>query len=182
MSADASVARKMRVNPVGLGNSKPSVTVVVPCYNYARYLPAAVCSALSQCGVQVDVVIVDDASSDDSLAVARALAANDPRITVLAHACNTGPVQTFNDGLTAVRGQFLVRLDADDLLTPGSLERSVAVAQQCPSVGLVYGHPLNFSGEALPLPTNKADALDDLARPAVACKLLPVRTQCDRSP
>jgi hypothetical protein len=104
----------------------------------------------------VDVVIVDDASSDDSLAVARGFAASDPRVTVIAHGKNTGPVQTFNDGLAEVRGEFLVRLDADDLLTPGSLERAVAVARRYPSVGLIYGHPLHFSGDTLPAPRTRA--------------------------
>jgi glycosyltransferase involved in cell wall biosynthesis len=123
-----------------------TVTVVVPNYNYARYLQDAVYSVLSQRGVTVDVIIVDDASTDNSLEVARELAAGDRRVSVLVHEANAGPVRTFNDGLAEARGEFLVRLDADDVLTPGSLERSVAVAQHFPSVGLVYGHPLHFSG------------------------------------
>jgi glycosyltransferase involved in cell wall biosynthesis len=121
------------------------VTVVIPNYNYARYLPDAVHSALSQHGVNVDVIIVDDASTDNSLEVASKLAAQDNRVCVLVHEKNAGPVTTFNDGLAKARGEFLVRLDADDILTPGSLERAVAVAQHFPSVGLVYGHPLHFS-------------------------------------
>jgi glycosyltransferase involved in cell wall biosynthesis len=123
-----------------------TVTAVVPCYNYARYLPDAVHSVLSQRGVTVDVIIVDDASTDNSVEVARELAAEDKRVSVLVHKKNAGPVTTFNDGLAEARGEFLVRLDADDVLTPGSLERSVAVTQHFPSVGLVYGHPLHFSG------------------------------------
>lgn len=122
-----------------------TVTIVIPNYNYARYLPHAVDSALTQRGVVTDVVIVDDASTDNSMEVAHKLAAADGRIRILAHRTNSGPVATFNDGLAAARGEFLVRLDADDLLTPGSLERSVAVAQHFPSVGLIYGHPLHFS-------------------------------------
>jgi glycosyltransferase involved in cell wall biosynthesis len=141
--------RKVRPLPNPDGNA--TVTVVVPCYNYARYLPQAVESALSQAGVVVDVVVVDDCSTDESLAVARSLAARDARVKVIAHGCNSGPVQTFNDGLEQARGEFLVRLDADDLLTPGSLERSVAVMRAHPSVGLVYGHPLHFSGTGLPV-------------------------------
>ena len=127
-----------------------TVTVVIPCYNYARYLPQAVASVLGQQGVAVNIVIVDDASTDDSLAVARALARRDPRVTVIAHRHNAGPVQTFNDGLSVARGEFLVRLDADDLLTPGALSRAVAVMRAHPSVGLVYGHPLHFSQDRLP--------------------------------
>ncbi len=132
-----------------------SVSVVIPCYNYAPYLPQAVGSVLSQSGVAVDVVIVDDASTDESLTVANALAEGEPRVQVLSHSRNAGPVQTFNDGLARARGEFLVRLDADDLLTPGSLARSVAVMRSYPTVGLVYGHPLHFSGPTLPAARTK---------------------------
>ncbi|MEL5991502.1 glycosyltransferase family A protein [Microbacterium phosphatis] len=121
-----------------------TVTVVIPCFNYARFLEQAVHSALTQAGVDVEVIIVDDASTDDSLALARRLSSRDERVRVLANAVNRGPVATFNRGLAAARGEFLVRLDADDLLTPTALLRAVAVMQNLPEVGLVYGHPLHF--------------------------------------
>ena len=126
---------------------RPTVTVVIPCFNYGRFLPGAVASALSQDGVEVDVVVVDDRSTDNSLAVARTLAVEHPAVRVLAHDTNRGMVATFNDGLAFVSGEFLVRLDADDLLTPGSLARAAALARCYPSVGLVYGHPRHFTGE-----------------------------------
>lgn len=144
--------RPVAVDPAAKQRAPATVGVVIPCYNYARYLPAAVNSVLSQEGVAVDIVIVDDASTDDSRTVARAFARRDARVRVIEHAENAGPVATFNDGLEAVRGEFLVRLDADDLLTPGSLQRAVAVARRFPSVGLVYGHPLHFTDEILPPP------------------------------
>ncbi len=136
--------------PAPEADGPPRVSVVVPCHNYGRYLPEAVGSALGQAGVEVEVVVVDDASTDDSLAVARRLAAADPRVRVLAHETNRGPVRTFNDGLAVATGEFLVRLDADDLLTPGSLARSAALCRRHPEVGLVYGHPLHFSGRRPP--------------------------------
>ncbi len=138
------VARKLTVRPQS-EVKEATVSVVIPCYNYARFLPDAVRSALSQEGAIVDVIIVDDKSTDASLSVANELAAFDSRITVLAHRDNAGPVKTFNDGLALARGEFLVRLDADDLLTPGSLRRAIAVMQRFPSVGLVYGRPVHFS-------------------------------------
>lgn len=83
-----------------------TVTIVIPNYNYARYLPHAVDSALTQRGVVTDVVIVDDASTDNSMEVAHKLAAADGRIRILAHRTNSGPVATFNDGPAAARGNF----------------------------------------------------------------------------
>jgi hypothetical protein len=142
------VRRRCKPKDVGTGQF-PTVTVVIPCFNYARYLRAAVESVLIQEGALVDIVIVDDASTDKSLAVARELASRHRRIRVMAHPDNLGAVRTFNDGLAQASGEFLVRLDADDMLSPGSIARSVAVARAFPSVGLVYGHPVHFSS-ALP--------------------------------
>jgi hypothetical protein len=133
---------------------------------------------MSQTDVDVDVVIVDDKSTDDSLAVARRLAAREPRIRVVVHAVNAGPVATFNDGLALVTGTYLVRLDADDALTPGSLARAVALAEAFPDVGIVYGHPLHFSGEELPAARTRvrgwrvwsgASWLEDRCRLGVNC-------------
>lgn len=129
------------------------VSVVVPCYNYGRYLAQCVESVLTQQGVDVEVIIVDDASSDDSVEVARSLA-KDRRVTVIEQPTNRGPVQTFNHGLSATRGEFIVRLDADDMLTPGSLRRAVALALNFPSVGLVYGRPVHFTGTRPPARTS----------------------------
>lgn len=135
-----------------------TVSVVVTCYNYAEYLPAAVASAVGQRDVEVEVVIVDDASSDRSLEVARELERRHAAVTVIANPRNLGAPEAFNAGLDAATGEYLVRLDADDLLTPGSLARSVAVMQALPSVGLVYGRPLHFSEDRLPAARDDARA------------------------
>ena len=150
------LSRRMRVKPVLERPYIATVTVVISCYNYAHYLPQAVLSCTEQDGVDVDVIIVDDASTDSSLSVARSLAETHANVSVLAHSQNKGMVETFNDGAKAATGEFLVRLDADDLLTPGSLARATLVAQNYPSVGLVYGHPIHFSTETLPKPRTKA--------------------------
>jgi glycosyltransferase involved in cell wall biosynthesis len=147
--APASMSHKLNVRP-SARILPATVTVIIPCYNYVRFLPDAVESALSQEGASVNVIVVDDKSTDDSLAVARKLANADARITVVAHETNVGPVQTFNDGLAVAKGEFLVRLDADDLLTPGSIRRALAVMQRFPTVGLVYGRPIHFTGDKRP--------------------------------
>jgi hypothetical protein len=121
--------------------------VVIPCFNYESYLEDAVRSVLQQAGVDTEIIIVDDCSTDGSLRLAQRLAESDGRVTVLANEENRGPVDTFNRGLEETRGQYLVRLDADDLLTPGSLARACALLESHPSVGLVYGHPRHFRGD-----------------------------------
>lgn len=131
----------------GLAGRRPRVTVVIPCYNYGHYLPQAVASALDQRGIDVDVLIVDDASPDGSADVARALAAADDRVDLLVHEENQGHIATYNDGLGRATGDYVVLLSADDLLTTDSLSRSVALMEHHPDVALVYGYAADFEHE-----------------------------------
>jgi glycosyltransferase involved in cell wall biosynthesis len=115
------------------------------------FLEEAVSAVLGQDGVDPRVIIVDDASPDDSASIARALAAADSRVTVVVHDTNKGHIQTYNDGLALVETEFVTLVSADDLLTPGALRRACALMRSHPSVGLVYGLPLEFS-EGRPRP------------------------------
>jgi glycosyltransferase involved in cell wall biosynthesis len=141
--------RSSRLARVGAGNSvtRPRVTVVIPCYNYARYLPDAVGSVTAQEGVNLDVVIVDDASTDNSVEVAESIVTRDPRVRLVRHESNRGHVETSNEALSLATGEYVVKLDADDLLTPGSLARSTALMERCPDMVLCYGFPLRFRGD-----------------------------------
>lgn len=121
------------------------VSVVVPCYRYGRYLAASVTSALDQRGVDVEVIIVDDASGDGSADIARRLGEEDARVRVIVHTQNRGHIATFNEGLDAATGAYVSLLSADDLLAPGSLARSVSLLQHHPMVGMVYGHAESFN-------------------------------------
>jgi hypothetical protein len=125
--------------------TRPTVSIVVPCYRYGHHLPGAVASALGQPGVDVDVIVVDDASPDDSAAVGAALARSDPRVRFVEHSTNQGHIATYNDGLALATGDYVVLLSADDLLTPGSLARATALLEAHPTVGFAYGHPREFA-------------------------------------
>jgi glycosyltransferase involved in cell wall biosynthesis len=123
-----------------------SVSVVIPCYKYGHFLEEAVTSVLDdQEGVDVQVLIIDDASPDDSAEVARKLAARDPRVEVMVHATNKGHIATYNEGLLEwADGDYCVLMSADDRLTPGALRRARDLLDARPSVGFVYGYPLWF--------------------------------------
>jgi glycosyltransferase involved in cell wall biosynthesis len=123
----------------------PRVSVVIPCYNYGHFLPACVDSVLDQSGVEVDVLIVDDASPDGSAAVAHKIAGADARVRVIAHETNKRHIATYNEGLAQVDGEYVVLLSADDLLAPGSLARSAALLRAHPEVGMVYGFSPGFA-------------------------------------
>lgn len=132
--------------------ARPVVSVVIPCYNYAHFLPEAVDSVLSQPGVELEVIVVDDCSTDDSAAVAEALAAKHPEVRLIRNPVNLRHIATYNVGLAATTGDFVVLLSADDLLAPGALARAVAVFVAHPEVVLVYGRAVTFNERPLPEP------------------------------
>jgi glycosyltransferase involved in cell wall biosynthesis len=123
-----------------------SVSVVIPCYRYGHFLEDAVTSVLDdQEGVDVRVLIIDDASPDDSAEVARKIAARDPRVEVIVHSANKGNIATYNEGLLEwAEGDYCVLMSADDRLTSGALLRARDLLDAHPQVGFVYGRALWF--------------------------------------
>jgi glycosyltransferase involved in cell wall biosynthesis len=130
------------------------VDVVVPCYNYARFLEGCLHSVLNQSVKDVRVLIIDDASSDESLSVARKIAQADPRVTVIAHVENKGHIDTYNEGIAWALAEYFLLLSADDLLVPGSLERAVEIMDANPDVVLTYGECIAWH-DHLPMPDIK---------------------------
>lgn len=117
-----------------------SVDVVVPCYNYGRFLERCVDSVLSQEGVDVRVLIIDDASPDDTPTVARRIAERDPRVEYRRHATNCGHIATYNEGLLGwACAKYSLLLSADDVLAPGALARAASVMDQDETIGMTYG-------------------------------------------
>ena len=135
----------------------PLVKVIVPCYNYAAFLPECVNSALSQEGVHVRVLIVDDCSPDETPAVAGRLAAADARVEHRRHERNLGLVASANEGLQwAADSDYVAIVSADDMLAPGSLRRATGVMEDNPGVGLAYGRAVQFISGRDPLEAGRA--------------------------
>lgn len=96
-------------------------SVIVPAYNAENTLQQAVGSALQQTGIRLEVLVIDDASTDGTAAVAEALAARDPRVRLLRQPMNRGPAAARNRGLVDALGTWVALLDADDEFAPGRL-------------------------------------------------------------
>jgi glycosyltransferase involved in cell wall biosynthesis len=104
----------------------PLVSVVTPVFNAAATLAATVASVRAQSLADWELLLVDDASTDGSLGLARALAAADPRIRVLAREANGGAAAARNAAIRAARGRLVAFLDADDRWHPEKLARQTA--------------------------------------------------------
>lgn len=118
------------------------VSVIVPIYNAAKFLPAAIESVLAQTYGHWELLLVDDGSTDSSTAIARRYAQHHPdRIRCLAHegGQNRGKSTTRNLGIQHAQGEYVAFLDADDLFLPDKLARQVAFLAARPEAGMVYG-------------------------------------------
>jgi hypothetical protein len=148
------------------GGVMSSVSVVIPCYKYGHFLEDAVASVLDdQPGVDVRVLIIDDASPDDSAMKAREIAARDPRVEVIVHQANKGNIATYNEGLLEwADSDYCALLSADDRLTPGALRRARDLLDANPGVGFVYGRAVWVMPGAH-VPTARTSPRGSLVRP-----------------
>src|SRR4051812_6346111 len=103
-------------------------SVIVPAFNAGQSLERAVESALAQSVADIEVIVVDDGSTDQTRSVAEALAKCDPRVRVLALPANGGVSAARNAGIAAARGEWIALLDADDAFLPDRLQRLVGAA------------------------------------------------------
>ncbi len=119
-----------------------SIDIVIPNYNYGHHLAGCVSSVLDQGIDDLRILIIDNASSDDSASVAHALAQDDPRIELHLRSTNLGAHASFNEGIDWAEGDYLLVLCADDLLVPGALHEARGILDREPSANLAYGASL----------------------------------------
>jgi hypothetical protein len=112
----------------------PRMTVLMPVYNGARYLREAVDSILAQSLSDFEFLIIDDGSTDASADIIRSYA--DPRITLVENGENLGLVATLNRGLALAKGDYVARMDCDDISLPRRLERQIAFMDAHPEIGI----------------------------------------------
>jgi glycosyltransferase involved in cell wall biosynthesis len=118
------------------------IDVVVPCYQYGRFLSENVDSILSQPVADLRVLIIDNGSTDNTLEAAKEIAGRDQRVQILAYKTNRGQHAGYNAGIDWASSEFFMILDADDVLAPGCLPRAVDVLSADPSIVFAHGKEL----------------------------------------
>jgi glycosyltransferase involved in cell wall biosynthesis len=132
--------------------TSPYFSVIMPMFNRSMTIRRAIESCLSQKFPDFELLITDDASSDDSVAVASSYA--DSRIKIFRHAHNRGPCPARNTAIAHARGKWCVIVDSDFALLPGALENLLARTRNAPpEIGSVASSCLWDTGEITPLPT-----------------------------
>ena len=116
---------------------EPVVSVVMPVRDGARYLDQAIASVLSQTLRALELVVVDDGSSDETPRLLHAWQERDPRVRILRRRAPGGVVRALREGVDLAGAQYLARLDADDRSAPDRLRRQVEVFRARPALGLL---------------------------------------------
>lgn len=112
----------------------PQVTVLMPVYNTAPYLREAIDSILNQTFADFEFLIIDDASTDGSIEIVKSY--DDPRIRFFEKPGNTGYTNSLNMGLETARGEYIARMDSDDISLPERLAKQVSFMNAHPEVGM----------------------------------------------
>ena len=128
---------------------KPEVSVLIPAYNKERHIERAVRSVLSQSLQDLEVVIMDDASTDKTPDIIRKLAESDPRIRIVTHTQNQGTLVSRLDAFQASAGRYLLCLDADDTLDRECVETLLKTARKTDSDMTGFGARLLAGGKTI---------------------------------
>ena len=108
----------------------PLVSVIMPAYNAERFIARSIESALNQTVQEIELIVIDDCSSDNTCRIAEEYAAGDTRVTVLRNEQNMGVARTRNRGFDVCRGAYVALLDSDDIWYPAKLEKQLALIQK----------------------------------------------------
>ena len=143
------------------GRGAPVVSVIVPAYNVAPYIGAAIDSALTQTFDDIEILVVDDGSTDETAAIVSAAQQRDGRVRLIQQA-NGGLSAARNAALPVARGELFALLDGDDLWDPWYLYEQLAIFRARPDVSIVTGNAVNLGGShdgepARPHPDRRPD-------------------------
>jgi glycosyltransferase involved in cell wall biosynthesis len=125
----------------------PLASVVIPTYNREAFIEDAIHSVLVQSHPAIEILVVDDGSTDGTSRLLRRLQATHPKIQVLENRRRKGPSGARNSGILAAKGDYVAFLDSDDTWLPGHLSDGIRFLEMHPEIPLVFG---NFRVEAYP--------------------------------
>jgi len=120
------------------------IDVIVPCHKYGHFLAECVESVLQEPVSDLRVLIIDDASPDETAEVAAELARRDSRVALLRHPANRGHITSYNEGLDWAAADYTLLLSADDMVLPAALMRATKFLDAHPEAGFVYGPFVEF--------------------------------------
>ena len=167
--------------PAGMSASVPTVSVVMPCYNAARTIAASIASVLEQSLVRLELIVVDDGSTDETPHIVESICHRDARVQLLRQS-NSGPSAARNRGISAAQGELIAFLDSDDLWMRDHLSRTMAPLLSDQGIDVAFAGAVYIDGDGRPtggktrLASTDVDAASLLhSNPAGTCSTIVAR-------
>ncbi len=139
-----------------------TISVIIPVFNGAETIAETLDSVLAQTWPNWEIIVVNDGSTDSTLAILEAYQQQHPELDdrfQLLNFMNSGVSLSRNRGLAVARGDYIAFLDGDDLWTPGKLQRQWQALQDTPTAAVAYSFTQNLSGDRLS-PSRRSGALE----------------------
>ncbi len=132
-----------------LEESKPRITVLMPVYNGSTYIAVAIESVLAQTYQDFELLVINDGSTDDSALIVKSY--DDPRVRLINNEQNLGLITTLNRGVKLAKGQYLARMDQDDISLPDRLEKQIKYMEAHPEVAVLgsWAYTIDAKGEVV---------------------------------
>lgn len=131
---------------------KPLVSVICLCFNHEAFVEEAILSVINQSYDQIEIIVIDDASSDGSVEKIDRLKQEHQNLRILVHTTNVGNCRSFNEGLSQAKGKYIIDFATDDVMLPERIERQVAFFEKCEDpIGVIYSNSdyINESGNRI---------------------------------
>ncbi|MEI7597375.1 MAG: glycosyltransferase [Bacteroidota bacterium] len=143
-----------------MGRNSPEISVVMPVYNGAKFLREAIDSILSQTFADFEFIIIDDGSTDETISIVNSY--TDSRIRLFLNERNMGIIDSLNKGLIQATGNFIARMDADDISMHNRFEKQYQYLNEHPEIALIgcQAEKINIQGETVGIFSSPTDLLD----------------------
>ena len=115
----------------------PLVSVIMPAYNSEQFIEKSIRSALAQTYSNLEIIVIDDCSSDGTVQIVQKLAQEDNRVRLIQNETNAGAANSRNKGMDCSRGAYVALLDSDDIWYPDKLQKQIKLAEET-GAGLIY--------------------------------------------
>lgn len=113
------------------------VSILLPCYNAENYISEALESLINQTYKHLEIILINDGSTDNTMSICEEYAKKDERISIFVNDQNMGLIYTLNKAVTLAKGEFIARMDADDISHPNRIERQVQYLEQHDSISIL---------------------------------------------
>ena len=151
------------------------VSVVIPCYNQSKYLPDAVLSVINSTYKNIEIIVVNDGSTDITEENLKKLL---PDNVILLNQKNSGVCAARNNGINASTGEYILPLDADDKIAPEYIEKAVTILDENPAIGIVYCEAQFFGAKNDKWDLKPATVTNMLAENKLFCSAIFRKTSC----